>query len=189
MIPSRVGICIFLSASIAGASAQSMAPRQSDASYEAAIHNLSTAPSYDSITVIDSRSGVSRTTCTTANFLLGALHREYGFGYDAAGRSRVEQIALSNRSHIFRLEKKEAIDNIPFRFSMDDLALARGQWKDFSPSQLRDFVSSHGPIQQAGSPGRPKEYETVRDVMACVLIEHGLSPRQGDLAGALLFDP
>jgi len=189
MIPSRVGICTFLLASMAGASAQSMAPRQSDASYEAAIHNLSTAPSYVSITVIDSRSGVSRATCTTANLLLGALHREYGIGYDAAGQSRVDQIALTNRSHVFRLEKKEAIDNIPLRFSMDDLAFVRRQLKDLSPSKLRDFVSSHKPIQPIESPGRPMGIQAERDATACVLIERGLSPRQSDLTGTLLVDP
>jgi hypothetical protein len=116
-------------------------------------------------------------------------HREFAIGSDAAGHSRVEQIALSNMSHIYRFEKKDAIDNILHNFSISDLNYVRKKLQSLSASQLRDKLLSHGLIQQLDSSERPMEYKAQRDATACVLIERGLSPRQGDITGALFIDP
>src|SRR5207248_2029244 len=48
--------------------------------FRQALANRSTSPDYVLITVTTS-GGKPRAICTTANFLLGAIHREHGFSY------------------------------------------------------------------------------------------------------------
>src|SRR4051812_37442030 len=87
-------------------------PSQSRASFEAAIHNATTAPPYVLIDVVDESSKNSQTICTTVNLLMGAIHREYGLEYDEAGQARAKEIALSNTAHVFKFSKRAALSNI-----------------------------------------------------------------------------
>ena len=61
---------------------------QSPESFEAAIRNLSTSPSYVLVTVVDARTESAQSICTSAPFLVGAIHLEYGLGYDEAGQMK-----------------------------------------------------------------------------------------------------
>jgi hypothetical protein len=57
-------------------------PYQSPESFAAAIRDDSTSPVYVLITVVDDNTGKARTGCTLGNFLLGAIHMQYGLAYD-----------------------------------------------------------------------------------------------------------
>ena len=164
-------------------------PVQSEASFEAAIRNHSTAPSYVLITVVEARSTVARSTCTTANFLLGALHREYDLEFDAAGQSRAEQLALEKGSHSFRFTRQQAIDNIPLYFSDNDLAYIREKLQNLSTSQLREGFSANGELHQLYRVGSWEQHNAYRDAAACYLIERGLSPGTGDRSDQLWIAP
>src|SRR5258706_6038200 len=98
---------------------------QAQASFAAAIKNHSTAPSYVLITVVDDRSKTQRSTCTTSNLFMGAIHFEHGLGYDKQGEAEAERIALTNRAHVFHFSKAKAIENIPISFSGCDLNMIR----------------------------------------------------------------
>jgi hypothetical protein len=136
--------CVMACATSAGAAP--MPPRQSDTSFEAAIHNQSTAPSYVLITVVDANTGASQSTCTTANLLLGAIHLEVGIGYDREGQSAAMQIALTNERHVFSFEKRKALDNIPRYYSDEDLAYVRKAVQGLSVPQVLDAIASQGPL-------------------------------------------
>lgn len=155
---------------------------QSRASYEAAIHNSSTSPSYVLVTVVDARTELARSTCTTANLLMGAIHFEYGLGYDSAGYVKSDAIALSNQTHVFRFTKQDALNNVPFTYSDGDIAAARAFLAPFSAAELRDKFSSLYSSQRLALNGFS------RDAIACVLIERGLSPKMADISGQVFVE-
>ena len=100
-------------------------PRQSDASFAAAIRNQSTAPSYVRIAEIDGNTGKSRQTCVAANLLMSANFRENGRGNDAEGQMTALHIAPTTRSHVFTFTRRTALGNIPHDYSYDQLAQVR----------------------------------------------------------------
>ncbi|WP_211471552.1 hypothetical protein [Collimonas humicola] len=155
---------------------------QSRASYEAAIHNSSTSPSYVLITVVEARTESARSICTTANLLIGAINMEYGLGHDRAGYSKSDEIALSNQTHVFRFTKQDALNNVPFTYSDDDIAAARTFLAPFSVAELRDKFSSLYSSQRLALNGFS------RDAIACVLIERGLSPKMADISGQVFVE-
>jgi hypothetical protein len=143
-------------------SATGAAPMQSQASFEKAIGNHSTSPSYVLISVVDDDTGQSRTFCTTANFLMGAIHREYGIGFGSGDIARADAIAIASKDHVFHFRRQEALDKLRMTYSEDELAAARASYAS------------------------PSAAEGKRDAVACVLIEHGLSPHLADRSGQVV---
>jgi hypothetical protein len=150
---------------------------QSRASFETAIHNRSTSPSYVRVSIINDQTGQARDVCTTANFLLGAIHHEYGLGYGATDSTKAEQIAIEGEHHVFHFHTQEALDNIPVRYSEKDLAAARAFLAPLSASDIESGFSSLSSHSRLATTGY------VRDAIACALIERGFSPRQADRSG------
>jgi hypothetical protein len=150
---------------------------QSRESYEAAVRNRSTSPSYVMISVAGGGTEPAKVICTTANFILGAIHREYALGYDAAGVLKATEIALANSNHIFTFSQPSARANIPMNYSEDDLAAARKLFAPIPTDELKRQFSSLSRESRLPTNG----YN--RDAMACTLIERGLSPRLSDLSG------
>lgn len=161
--------------------APSVTSVQSSESYEAAIRNNSTSPSYVLIFVGGDEGGQTSSVCTTANFLLGAINREYGFGYGGTGLSKAADIAIKTRDRTFRFHQP-ALDNIPLRYSSNDLDKARKYLAAFSASELTEKFSS-----LYGEKRLPMN-EFSRDAIACVLIERGLSPKMADSSGQVYVD-
>lgn len=153
---------------------------QSATSFEAAVSNISTSPSYVMVTIADANTGLERQICTTANFLAGAIHFEYGLGNDHAGLKRATELALSNTSHRFVFTTQAALDNMRIDFSPQDLDNVR-TW--LAPVSNQDLMAGAHPWTQRESPYYAHRY---RDAVACVLIERGLSPYQADLSGQVV---
>lgn len=87
-------------------------PVQDQQRFQAAILDHSTAPFFVLVTIVDDRTGQSRTGCLAAPFLLGAIERELDLpsGLDMSDRS--VQIALGNPDHVFHFSKQAALDNV-----------------------------------------------------------------------------
>jgi hypothetical protein len=164
-------------------------PFQSQSSFEAAIKNQSTSPSYVLITVVDDRSKSQRLTCTTSNLLMGAIHREYRLGYDEKGETEAERIALANRDHVFHFSKSKALKNIPISFSESDLRVIRSKLAPLSIEQLRSGFSSTGELHSIYQVTPWRRHQAYRDATACVLIERGLSPGLRDVSAQLWIAP
>jgi hypothetical protein len=180
-----IAICVFSFT----AAASEETPLQSQASFEAAVRNQSTAPPYVLITVVDARSEETRSICTTVNLLLGAIHREYGIQSDREGQVRAQQIALANKNHVFRFTTHEALANIPLYYSQDDLAFVRTDLQALSVSQLREGFSAFGKLHSIYHVSPMERSRAYRDATACVLIERGLSPGMGCRSGRLWLAP
>jgi hypothetical protein len=156
---------------------------QSSASYEEAIRgsfvSMTTSPAYVKIVVVNARTGEEHPTCTTANFLAGAIHRQYGLGYDAEGFKRAEMLAMSAQDHRFVFSDASALQNIPLSFSAQELLEVRERFSALSNDELRDGLrlKPWGKLRDVFPGGR------YQDAIACVLIEHGLSPYQADISG------
>jgi hypothetical protein len=155
---------------------------QSRESYEAAIRNHSTSPSYVLVSVSTSENGPATPICTTANFLLGAIHTEHELGYTKADSKRAVAIAIENLTHVFRFRKQAAVNNIiPVRYSENALTTARSQLSGFSSDELKAQFSllrgSHFLVNA-----------DTREAIACVLIERGLSPKSDDRSGRVYID-
>ena len=179
---------VIIIASAAGAVSESL-PKQSQESFEAAVRNHSTAPPYVLITVVDARTESARSICTTVNLLMGALHLEYGIGFDKAGVSKVEEIALSNKSHKFRFTKQKSIDNIPVYYTDSDLAEIRARLAQLSTEQIRAGFAEGKLHSLYTSKKSLKSHNAYRDATACVLIERGLSPGKGCRTDRLWLAP
>jgi hypothetical protein len=172
-----LAVLVLAASAQAGVFSDRHVPVQSRESYEAAIRNYSTSPSYVMISVAGGEIEPAKVVCTTANFLLGAIHREYGLGYDAADVSKAIEIALANSDHIFTFRQPTARANIPMRYSDDDLAAARKLLAPIPTDELMRQFSS--PSHEFGL--AINGYN--RDAIACALIERGLSPKLSDISG------
>lgn len=153
-------------------------PVQSRASYEAAVRDQSTSPSWVLITLAGDGAQAHARRCTYGRFLIGAIMRESG-----ANASEALQLALANRDHVFRFSRQAALDNVPARYSESELADARATLAPFSVSELRHAFSS-----LAGQPA-PAKSKIARAALACALLERGLSPRTADLSGQIYVEP
>ena len=166
---------------LAGPALEQNQPHQSPESFSAAIRDNSTSPFYVLITVVDDTTGQARTDCNTANLLLGAIHIEYGFTYDAAAIANAQNTALANTSHVFHFSKPEALANVAFRYSPHDMEVARQLIQPLTDEQLRKAFSLRGELAETNSYAE-------RDARACALVEHGLWVRIEDRSGELILD-
>ncbi len=157
-------------------------PLQSQASFEAAIGNGSTAPSYVAVTIVDDRSGTSRPICVTANLFVGAVMRQQGLAFDASGIAAARRLILSTTSHEFHFSRPEAFANLPAAYSLFDLDTIRRRLRGLSVTQLREGFAISGSLHEIYRHGR---WDTLRDATACVLFEHGLSSGEADMTGQL----
>ena len=153
---------------------------QSPESFEAAVRDNSTSPVYVLITVVDDTTGQTKTGCTTANLLLGAIHMEYGLPYDQAAVASAEDMALANSRHVFHFSKADALNNVAFHYSPQDMEAAHQLIQPLSDEQLHKAFSQRGELQAMSW--------ATRDARACALIERGLWVRVADMTGSLLLD-
>jgi len=97
-------------------------PIQSQNDFGIAIRDRSTSPYIVLVTTVDDRTGESRTGCTEAHFLLGAIILEKLDGYGKNNSENIiktekaQQIALENSSHVFHFSRQDALDNLPIKY-------------------------------------------------------------------------
>ena len=153
-------------------------------SFEAAILNQSTSPLFVKIQVGGS-TGTLSTNCVTANLLLGAIHREHGLPFTAAGTASASRLATTAPNATFRFGNPAALANLPDAPTPDELEAAAQQAAKVPPgsvvTSLRDGDLSALYI------GRPRR-EQLMAALACALIDLGYKPRQADLTGTLYVD-
>ena len=160
-------------------------PVQSQESFRAAVRNHSTAPPYVFITVVNKATGERRSSCTTVNLLMGAIHREYGLAYDLAGEAGAERIALRTEDHVFRFLNKDALKNVEVNYDERTLETVRKMLQPYSVDQLRKGFSGSGDLHSLYQGKHGSARSAYRDAAACVLIERGLSPGMGDRSDQL----
>ncbi len=66
------------------------------------------------VTVTDRNLGLTKAGCTSSNGLLGAIHREYGLGYDDQSMRVAAEKAMAKPLRHFAFGKADALANIDF---------------------------------------------------------------------------
>lgn len=157
--------------------------------FRRAIMNESTAPNYVLITVVNGTTNETQLVCTVAPFLLGAIHEEYKIPYDDTGCRNAMRRALAQRDRMFRFSQELALKNIGSRYSKQILGEMRAALKGLSDEELRKgFTGFKTKLSELYSGRSYTEYSAYRDAIAHVLLERGLLPRQGCVAGYLTID-
>lgn len=82
--------------------------------FVAAIENHSTVSYFTVVKIKNLNNNQIKEVCTKGNFLMGALHREMGLGYDTASQRKVLEFAKSKKNRYFELKNKKALQNISF---------------------------------------------------------------------------
>ena len=147
----------------------------SEAMFYAALTNTSTEADYVLIKVRGPGDQTERTVCTTANLLLGAIHREYDLGYAEADERRALEIALKQPGRSFAFHKRAAISNLADHETPEALADVRRQFEGKKDSGLldREFIQS---ITNKRPDTRHRAY---RDAAAHALLERGIGCKMG----------
>jgi hypothetical protein len=154
-----------------------------------AIENNSTAPNYVLITVVNDKTKEARLICTEAPFLLGAIHRELQISYEAAGVCKVITLALSQKDRVFHFSRKDALKNIQPPYNEKNLAEMRVALKHLSDEEIRKGFTGYGKELDKLYIDLPGDlYRAYRSAIAHVLLERGLLPRRGCIAGYLTVD-
>lgn len=173
---------------LAGCVTAAAESRYTDAMYRKAILDDSTSPLYVLFTLHESKTGADRTVCTGGNFLLGAIHMEYGLDYDAPGMKRGYDIALQQPGHRFTFKNRKALKNIDSGYTPQMLAEARQRLSGMSPGQLRHAAES-GQIDQLCHRGHHVAvWDAWQAAMAHVLLEHGVLVGSADRTGLLFVE-
>jgi hypothetical protein len=158
------------------------AGQYNDHLFRQALSNDSTAPDYVLITAMDSTTHTRRTICTTANALLGALHREYSIGYDAVGQKRIKEIALRQSNRVFSFKKRDAAENLVDHSTSEALAEVRRLFAAKTDGELFDqkLIDSLTvfrrdlPYEQAEA-----RHTAYRDAVARALLQRGVGCTMG----------
>jgi len=172
---------ILLAALFIASSALARTSSYTDEMFRQALANRSTSPDYVLITVT-TPGAANRTVCTTANFLLGAIHTQYGFPYTEQGQQRALQTALQQPDRSFTFTKPAAIRNLADYETPDALGQVRRRFVGKSDSELLDrkFIDS---LTQKHSTAAHMAY---RDATAHALLERGIACRMGCIADFLI---
>lgn len=80
--------------------------------YLKAVTNEGTFQYFVVIKAKSKRTGEVREICTTGNFLSGALHKEYGIGYDSTDEAKIYTLLSRNKKMYFEFTKESALNNI-----------------------------------------------------------------------------
>ena|SRR5215471_1127945 len=159
-----------------------------DAMYREAILKESTAPLYVLFTLGDAKTGSKRVVCTTANFLLGAIHVEYHLDYDDTGLKRGYAIALRQPGHCFSFANRKALENIAGGDTPEMIAKIRQQFGALSDAQLRKAVENNQFDDWCQAHQPRGKFENCQAAAAHLLLERGILVGQGDWAPNLYIE-
>lgn len=170
------------------ASVPSAPPSQSQKSFDEAISEVSSAPKYVKIALLDDN-GITHVRCTVANFLMAAVLEQNQLDFNPAGFAEALRIArASGPDHRFYFSHA-VLNKIKLEITDADLDAARKRVAPYSNQQLLEAftLKPKKPGSQAGSdyPSlQPKSRPEV-DALACAIIERGLTPFKPDMGGPL----
>lgn len=157
--------------------------------FERAIKNDSTSPNFVLVKVVDDKARKTEVICTEAPFLLGAIHREHGLPNDASGTQKATALALAQKDLTFHFSQREALDNLTRAFTASELREVRDALQSRSDDELLKGFRGDGTELDALYMGKGvKKYSAYRDAIAQVLLERGLLPRRGCVAGFLTVE-
>jgi len=112
-------------------------PSQVDRNYIEGVSHIGLDESLVLVTVTDRNSGLTKTGCVFDNALIGAIHREYGLGYDERSMQIAVAKALAKPLRHLAFGSPNALANVGFRHldtqDSEACALVRDGWLVLQP--------------------------------------------------------
>ena len=155
-----------------------------EAMFRSAFDNESTAPDFILVSVRAGQHAEPVVRCIEAPFLEGAIHTEFGIGYDEP--RKVRAMALGYFSKVLTLSKPKAIENVEPRYTPQQLANARQMLEGATAKELVSYEYINGLCGYKINGEKPK---LDRDAVAHVLLERGIPCVRGCFAGDLTPNP
>jgi hypothetical protein len=173
-------IIVFCLLAIAPARGQDVHFVQDQAHYEEAVRDMSTAPYFVLVTVIDDGAKTSWTGCTLPRFIESAIDAEHGSANDDAAIARGQQAMLDAKDHVFRFANPKALSDVAMDvYAPGDLESARAYLHAHGTAFL--LSSDWGKIDAAN--------KLNRTALACAIVEKGLAARLSDGTGEVFAEP
>ena len=177
---SKHAIAVLCFLAVADARAQDIHFVQDQAHYEEAVRDMSTAPYFVLVTIVDEGAKTSWTGCTLPRFVESALDAEHGSANDDAAVARGQQAMLDAKDHMFHFASPRALASIP----MDAYAPA-------DLERARAYLHAHGTAFLLSSDwdkiGAANKLN--RTALACAIIEKGLAAHMSDGTGEVFAEP
>lgn len=151
-----------------------------------AVRGTTTSPAYVKVLLTDKRTAHTFESCVPANLFSGAVHREHGFAYDAAGIAAAERFITANPRHAYSFESPAALANMPWHPFTAELAAASALVVRTPSNALRESVAQGALLQFYVDHPRQRQRMAA---LACALIDQGLRPAVADMTGRLILRP
>ncbi len=176
--PAIVFLCLLAAAP---APAQDVHFVQDQAHYEAAVHDMSTAPYFVLVTIVDDGARKSWTGCTLPRFRR-ERDRRRAWKRQRRRRDRARPAGDAGcEDHVFHFANPRALSSI----AMD--AYAPGDL-----DRARAYLHAHGtgvpPVVRLGQDRRGEQAQTAT-ALACAIIERGLAAHMSDGTGEVFAEP
>jgi hypothetical protein len=157
--------------------------------FQRALSNTSTAHNFVLISVVNDKTNEEQLVSTLAPFLLGAIHIEHQIPYTGEGNNKTLKLALSSNNRKFHFSNPEALKNIQRYYTEEILNEVRIVLNQFSVRELKLQLRGDGKNLDKLYMGKPpKLYTSYRNAIGHILLERGLLPRRGCIAGYLTID-
>jgi len=176
----KPAIAVFCLLAAVSARAQDIHFVQDQAHYEEAVRDMSTAPYFVLVTIVDDGAKKSWTGCTLPRFIESAIDAERASANDDAAIARGQQAMLDAKDHVFHFANPKALSSI----AMDAYAPS-----DFD--RARAYLHAHGTAFLLSSDwGKIDAANKLnRTALACAVIEKGLAARMSDGTGEVFAEP
>ena len=159
----------------------SAASKYNDRMFRRAVIEETTSPFYLLFTLYDAKSGTDQVVCTTANFLLGAIHIEHRLDYDEPGERAARKIALTTPLHRFTFTRRKALENVRRSYSDRVLNDVRRLVARLSPPELKRL----NPLTQIYDKRDWELNKAYRDATAHAMLERGVLVYMDDRSGGV----
>lgn len=155
----------------------------SDVQFEYALRNISTAPNYVLVTVVDGNTGTRQSVCMQAESLLGALCLEHDLKWEAA-----VGVALAQPDRVFRFSKTNALKCVVRAYSDQTLQETRNFLAEMTIDEIEAATHDQRSKFYEFCARNPGAYGSRFAAVAHVLAERGILCVRGCKPGIFGLD-
>lgn len=158
------------------------------ANFEKAMENLSTAPNYVLVSIVDKNTGKSWGVCMESMELLSAIMKEHDIQSPDAFEKAVE-IIKQNNSKTFTFTKPEVLKYLKPVYAREFLKKIRSEFSYYSDEDMVKFFSDNRTRNMQDLCKQFDEsHRVTQTAIAHILLERGILCGRGCLGGELYVD-
>lgn len=158
------------------------------ANFEMAMENISTAPSYVLVAIVDKKAGKSWGVCMESMELLSAIMKEHDIQNPDVYKKAVE-IIKQNNSKIFTFTKPDALKYLKPVYTREILKKIRSEFSYYTDEELAKLFSKNRTRNMQSLCKQFNEsHRVTQTATAHMLLERGILCGRGCLGGYLYID-